>query len=150
MRGTVAERFNAKIGPRTEAGCLLWIGARGKAGHGQLLVDGKLVNAQRVAWELAFGPIPPGLHVLHHCDVPPCVEPSHLFVGTHADNMADMRAKGRWTPQRGESNGRCKLSDAQVVELRALWVAGHPQKELAKRFGVSPPFVSRLVRGQRR
>jgi hypothetical protein len=85
-------------------GCLEWIGHTGRKGYGSIRANGKNVKTHRLAWELANGPIPDGLHVLHHCDNPPCCEtdPSeeypegHLFLGTNADNNADMMAKGRF------------------------------------------------------
>ncbi len=76
-------------------GCWVWIGALDTLGYGHLTIKRKLRLAHRVSWELANGSIPDGLHVLHHCDNPPCVNPSHLFLGTHLDNMRDMIAKGR-------------------------------------------------------
>ncbi len=150
MRGTVEERFRAKIGNRTEMGCLLWTGAHGRSGHGQLLVDGRLDTAQRVAWRLANGPIPEGLHVLHRCDNPPCVEPTHLFLGTHADNMADMLAKGRKVVVRGDANPATKVTDEQVETMRAAYRAGDTQASLARRFGLNAATVSRMVRGESR
>lgn len=84
--------------PEPNSGCFLWIGAVNAAGYGRIRVAGKTLHAHRVAWELAHGPIPPGKHILHHCDNPPCVRTDgyHLFLGDHAANMADKCAKGRY------------------------------------------------------
>ena len=94
----LSERVMSKV--RVEAsGCWVWQGSAGKDGYGRMVyrLDGQRVirGAHRVSWEVANGPIPEGMHVLHRCDNPPCVNPAHLFLGTQADNMRDMTRKGR-------------------------------------------------------
>ena len=95
--------------------------------------------------------IPDGMWVLHHCDNPPCVNPAHLFLGTHRDNMADMRAKGRgrfvntWRP--GEENRNARLSADQVVAIRRAYSVGEKQRDLAVRFGVSKSLVALITAG---
>src|ERR1700756_2891954 len=97
LRGRVEDRFWAKVakGP----GCWEWQGKRHYKGYGHFTVRGqgrrRTLKAHRVSWELANGPIPEGLHVLHSCDNPPCVNPDHLFLGTDMDNVHDRDAKGR-------------------------------------------------------
>jgi len=90
---TVADRLLSGL-VRMPNGCLEWTGCTSH-GYGLIGVNGNQVQAHRVAWELANGPIPAGMEVCHKCDRPPCCDPEHLFIGTHTDNMADMAAKGR-------------------------------------------------------
>jgi hypothetical protein len=93
VRRNLEDRFWEKvdIGP----GCWTWRGARNTKGYGRLDFNGPYRVAHRVMWELTHGPIPDGLFVLHHCDNPPCVRPTHLYLGTKADNNGDMWARGR-------------------------------------------------------
>ena len=91
---TAAERLTAGL-VRKPNGCLEWTGAADPRGYGRIYANGRHVQTHRLAWELAHGPIPEGLEVCHHCDNPPCCDTGKcLFLGTHAENMADMKAKG--------------------------------------------------------
>lgn len=92
---TIRERFNAKWQPHPRRGCWMWTGARSQGIYGSLTVNDRTVQAHRVSWELNNGLIPENAHVLHRCDTPACVNPDHLFLGTHTDNMRDRKAKGR-------------------------------------------------------
>lgn len=89
-------RFTEKYIPVTESGCWLWTGSATPAGYGQIKAGRKLQRAHRVSWELHRGPIPDGLMVCHRCDVPSCVNPDHLFLGTAKDNFRDCVDKGRY------------------------------------------------------
>lgn len=101
----IEPRFWAKVDKTDGDGCWLWTGSR-RHRYGEFWVNGKREYPHRVSFELANGPIPAGLVVCHKCDVPLCVRPDHLFIGTLADNFADMRAKGRGAapPRRPPSN----------------------------------------------
>ncbi|MFD9905613.1 HNH endonuclease signature motif containing protein [Streptomyces sp. NPDC059063] len=95
-REAAAVRFWLRVDRNAPGGCWLWTGARGDHGYGTLQGDdGRTVGAHRFSYTLHHGPIPDGLLVMHSCDNPPCANPAHLSVGTHADNMRDMAAKGR-------------------------------------------------------
>ena len=92
---TLQERFDAKVSPEPTSGCHLWTGGIFGSGYGAVWDGGRHLGAHRLAWELARGPVPAGLCVLHRCDNPPCVNPSHLFLGTKGDNNRDKISKGR-------------------------------------------------------
>jgi len=102
-----------------ERGCILWIGPVDGNGYGAVAWEGRSQGAHRLAWIDANGPIPDGLDVLHKCDVPKCVNPDHLFLGTQADNVADMDAKGRRVTPHGVDHKRAKITPADVLAIRA-------------------------------
>ena len=90
---TVQERLYSRI-KKNELDCWVWQGCVIRR-YGGIKIAGKMKRAHRISWELTNGPIPDGLFVCHHCDVPLCINPDHLFLGTHTDNMRDMIKKGR-------------------------------------------------------
>ena len=92
---SLEKRFNDNYLIDITTGCWIWMGYLNSGGYGSFYVDGQLRSAHRVSWELHYGPIPEGLNVCHHCDVPGCVNPDHLFVGTQKDNIRDALNKGR-------------------------------------------------------
>lgn len=126
--------------------CWLWQGSKGKMGHGQIICDRNVHERRfiqmthRLMWEHVNGPVPEGMCVLHRCDVPNCVNPDHLFIGTKADNSADMVAKGR--SKRGEDLPQTKLTEDQVRIIRE---SDEPQSKIAKRFGISQGRVSAII-----
>lgn len=143
----IADRFWPKV-QKTET-CWLWIGAlQSSFGHGKISVPGNTtVSAHRVSWELHHGNIPIELQVCHHCDNPKCVRPDHLFLGTQADNVADMRAKGRSCV--GSKNGMNKLSADDVREIHAAIQAGERTLDVARRFNTKSGHVMQIARGDR-
>lgn len=142
------EKFWAKT-RRTSSGCLEYTGYLQKHGYGYLSYRGQLWLSHRLAWTLSYGEIPQGSCVCHTCDNPCCVEPEHLFIGTHADNMGDMKKKGRRKAiNSGANNGRAKLSPDDAEEIRRCYGANEStQVQLAARYGVSQTLVSMIVRG---
>jgi hypothetical protein len=101
-----------------------------------------------MAYQLKIGKIPTGLHVLHHCDNPPCCNPKHLFVGTDKDNIEDMIRKGRNNTPKGESHRDAKLTEKQVLEIRKRHVPFVlTYSMLAREYGVSKSTIQHAVNG---
>ncbi len=125
--------------------CHIWQGALDGWGYGcGPMRDGVRCRAHRLAWSTAYGPITAGIHVLHHCDQPACVNVEHLFLGTDADNSDDKVAKGRQAKR--ARNGKAKLTESDVASIRAATGVGYA--DLAARFGVSRGHISKLRRGR--
>ncbi len=142
---TLEDRFNKKWVPEPYSGCWLWTGARGSFGHGLMKTRTKKNDtAPRISWTIHRGEIPTGLCVLHKCDVPECVNPDHLFLGTKRDNAIDSALKGRHADFNGTKNGRCRLSVEQVREIRS---SSETHKTLAKRFGVGKSTIGYVRNG---
>ena len=146
----LAERFWEKCEPEPNSNCWLWIGARNADGYGLI---GRFRQrgsslAHRVSYEL-HGGTPGELRVLHRCDTPPCVNPTHLFLGTQRDNVWDSVQKGRARGGRlvGERNGRAKLTMAAIEELRAYRVQGESYERLALRVGVCRTQARQAILG---
>ncbi len=119
-------RFWKHVSPEPNSGCWLWSGASMRSGYGVFragsLKDGtrRMESAHRFSCEMAHGKIPEGMQALHKCDFKPCVNPDHLYIGTHADNMRDMaeRIVRKSYDSRGESNANCKLNKNDIVAIR--------------------------------
>lgn len=88
-------RIEARSEPVPESGCCLWTASCDSGGYGRLYVKGTVIRATRASWIANRGPIPEGMSVCHKCDTPQCVNPDHLFLGSHKENMEDMVRKGR-------------------------------------------------------
>ena len=142
-------RFFKKV--RKTESCWLWTAARhGTMGYGMIGVNGKHEGAHRISWILHFGAIPSGFNVCHVCDVPACVRPDHLFLGTQSDNIKDAYRKGRKQPVslQGESHGRAKLTESDVRLIREALIIGKTGRSLAKEFKVDPKTISFIKNGQ--
>lgn len=151
-RRPLAERFWEKVDrPDDPSACWIWVGTRLVSGYGCIRVDARTRRAHQVAYELVNGPIPEGIGyhgtcVLHRCDIPLCVNPSHLFLGTQRDNMLDRDAKGRGL--RGETVGVAKLTDAKVRAIRLHHGMGMTQRDLGVMFGINQSNISRVCRAE--
>lgn len=149
------DRFWQKVNRGTPHECWEWTAARYPSGYGKLAVNQRVVSAHRYSWVLHNGPIPagPGAHgwcVCHRCDNKRCVNPNHLFLGTHADNMADKAAKGQVGALSGERHHGSKLTDDIVRKIRRRYdEGGVTQTALAAEFGVWPGTINYVVRRQR-
>jgi hypothetical protein len=134
-------------------GCWLWQGSKSRSGYGVAIFDGRGSRATWISWLLHNGPVPRGMFMLHKCDNPPCVNPEHLFVGTGADNMRAMAAKGRGAMQRpemhpkGEAHPNALLTDESVVTLRERYASGEPTSALCAEFGIGKSALSFIVLG---
>jgi len=135
--------------------CWVWKAGRDNLGYGffRMVPQELMQRAHRVSWTLTNGQIPEALLVLHRCDRPSCVRPSHLFLGTNNENQTDKAAKGRASrtpPHFGEASPNHKLTTRQVQEIRRLYAVGDvSQRELGERFGVGQVHIGRIVRGDR-
>lgn len=139
--------FWAKVQKTDE--CWLWMGGKDSWGYGALKVGGVQVKASRYSYELHNGPIPAGLCVLHKCDVPACVNPVHLFLGTDKDNAVDRENKGRGGDHSKEKNGMAKLAESSIRGIFKDSKRGLTQREIADKHGISQGQVSRILNGKR-
>ena len=140
--GTPTERFWRKVDKRGPDDCWEWLATQNALGDGLLKVGGKYVLAHRFALEQE-GDIVDDFVVRHSCDNPSCVNPAHLSIGTHADNRADCVRQGRQA--KGTGNGRAKLNEQKVREIRGLHNGGQTKAELSRRYGVDPKVIAKVI-----
>lgn len=179
--GDPIARFWSRVDKTGSGGCWIWHGKErtkpGPAGYGRLTVDGKTIVAHRYSWKLTGRDIPDGMNVLHRCDVPLCVNPEHLFLGTQLDNIRDSVAKGRtakgdrsgarkhperlargtrtgWythpearNPLRGEQHPMARFSTAEIISIRERAARGESQRQIASEYGRTAHYIHKIVRG---
>jgi hypothetical protein len=137
-------RFWSKVDKSTPEGCWLWTGTRTRYGY-FYIGNHRMMKAHRFSWILSNGPIPNGMCILHRCDNPPCLNPSHLWIGTQAQNVQDMRSKGRERHRgaKGEAHLGSKLTTEKVLKIRQ-----DPRTEvaIAAEYGVNRATIGSIRR----
>ena len=145
---TVKESFWLRVNKRgpfiLKTRCWEWIGSKQSKGYGQFWNKVTTVRAHRWSYEFHIAPIRNNLLICHKCDNPGCVNPEHLFAGTQQDNIKDCSLKKRLAPVAGEVNGRSKLTNKQVLDIRSRPVYRGINIDLAKEFNVSPPSICNI------
>ena len=145
--GSIRERFWSKV--KKKGTCWEFIGAKDRFGYGHFSINNKSILAHRVSWYLFYENVP-SVCVLHKCDNPPCVNPSHLFEGTDADNKKDMRKKGRGfipPPMQGSNHFQSKLDEATVIEIRSLYNDGVSSTKIHRKYSiVQYSTINKIIR----
>jgi hypothetical protein len=138
-------RFWEKVNKDSPNDCWIWTAGTAGNGYGQIrLEDDTRCLSHRLSYEMHIGDIPSGLLVCHHCDNRLCVNPDHLFVGTHKDNLRDMVEKGR--SNKGQKNVRARLTEDQVRQIRSMYSTGnYTQRAIGEEFGVGQKVISQII-----
>jgi len=144
-----AEEFHSRV--VKSDGCWEWAGAHlsrpgGRRSYGSVLWDSRRQTAHRVMWQLTNGSIPKGLWVLHICDNQGCIRPDHLYLGTHSDNTRDAIMRHRMAV--GEFVGVHKLTELEVIAIRAMAAAGVATETIGPIFGVTGRAARQVVSRQ--
>lgn len=144
---TLEARFWIRVNKNAPNGCWLWIGSKNPHGYGTLSIKKVHTLAHRKSWEMAHGPIPKGsgyhgVCVLHRCDTPACVNPSHLFLGSVKDNHDDMASKGRRPI--GSRHPNSKITEDDVREIRKRLARGESGVAVARRFNLAVTNISMI------
>ena len=133
-----------------ETGCIEWQGWIKGCGetYGVVQVNHRRVTAHRYAWELANGAIPNGLCVLHECDNPRCVNPKHLFLGTHDANNKDRAAKGRSAKMMGDRSPKAKITESQAIDIKSRLVSGTSPTIISRLLGIPYSLIYKIKEGK--
>jgi hypothetical protein len=146
FKGNIKEQLLSGITVDDSSGCWLWTKGKNSDGYGFLMRDRCMIGVHRLSFMVFRGDIPIDMLVCHRCDVRNCINPEHLYLGTHADNMKDMSERKRTKFQDGENNSSVKLTRSQVVDILNRWSEGEPQSTLAEEYEVSPATIHCIVR----
>jgi len=138
-------RFSRKVIIRQENDCWDFDGFHDQGGYGKFRYNGRQIAASRAAYIFYIGPIPIGMCVLHVCDNPGCVNPSHLKIGTNLDNITDRNNKNRNAHPIGEKHPKAKLTDLMVKEIKMRVAFGDTHAKVAKEYMVSPACVDLII-----
>ena len=141
----IKKRFWSKV--KKGKGCWEWQGAKLIDGYGLFYLDSenRTYRVHRLSWEFVNGKIPKKLLVLHKCDNPPCIRPSHLFLGTNMDNTQDQLKKGRLIV--GENHSQAKLTQGKIIKIRKLYKQRNTSyAKLAKKFRVNSTTIAQIIR----
>jgi hypothetical protein len=134
--------------PVPECGCHIWMGAVTKSGYGTVMINRRRHYMHRLIYQKTKGRIPDGMNVCHACDIPSCINPDHLWLGTFRENHEDKTRKGRARGgvMQGMNHKMAKLTDEKVREIRARYAAREvTQVKLAEEYGVNQPTISAIV-----
>ena len=157
MLESVRTRLNKYSTKNVVTGCVEWNGCKDKDGYGLLIVSGiaekkRNVRAHRLAYLLKHGNVPDEMFVCHKCDNPSCINTEHLFIGTPAENVADMMKKGRYVsggkPHYGETNPKAKLTRKQVDGILVLKKFGISAPRIAASLNVNRSTINRIFSGR--
>lgn len=143
-KSPTSQRFWSHVDKSSEDGCWPWLLSLDKDGYGRFTVGRKKFQSHRYAYFLTHGAT--NAFILHRCDNPRCVNPSHLFLGSHADNMRDRNAKRRHAF--GTRNGRSKLQPADIIEIRLWRKLNASFRSIASRFGVDESVIRDIASGK--
>ncbi len=150
-RGSLLERFERKYIPEPNSGCWLWTASNSGEGktddraYGRMNLKSGQKSAHQISFEIYRGKIPDGMQVLHTCDMPCCVNPEHLFLGTITDNMRDMVKKGRGKSLKGIHHCKAKLNPEKVMDILWRCGMGEPKISLAAEYNVTKSLIKQIV-----
>ena len=141
------EVFESKFTPEPNSGCWLWMESDCGMGYGTFHWRGGRTKAHRVSYEMYVGHVPNGIHVLHRCDNPACVNPEHLFLGTHQDNMTDKKEKGRASRMSRDEHPMTKLPTVLCLEIQQKYTGEYGQiKSLALEYRVDRNTITQALK----